>query len=382
MRLFLLVLLVLSAGCDDPEIIAGCSTDGDCSAVDRCVDGTCVPRAAVDSGSEGCPGGETLCGASCVDLSMNAQHCGGCGSGCGPAETCFAGGCVDACGSTEVRCGATCTDLSRDDLNCDACNRPCDPADECVDSVCVPRCVPADPPIEICNAVDDDCNGELDPPECAPDLVTWYRFEATDGPVLDSSGRGHDGDLFGAATRVPGGREGGALMSNGATISQVLIGEHDDFAFGSAFSAEVWVNVEDCAPAGTDHNTIAVVEEGFLFAFTPGCVLSHYIFSAGTWSNDSPGAALTVGTWMHLAMTWDGTTLRSYLDGNATGPGSLAPGPMNDAPFPLRIGSRADCCPQAFQGLIDDLRLYDTVRTQAQICNDAGGTLVGITCLP
>lgn len=381
-RFLLLTLLILSAGCDDAVITPECVTDSDCPAIDRCVDGACVPRAAMDSGPGGCPSGETLCGPSCVNVLMNAQHCGACGNGCGPTEMCLSGACVEACTGAEVRCGTACSDLSSDDLNCAACNRPCDAADECVDSMCVPRCVPSDPPLEICNGVDDDCDGELDPPQCAPDLVAWYRFEATDGRVLDSSGRGHDGDLFGGATRVSGGRDGGALMSNGAAISQVLIGDHPDFAFGSAFSAEVWVNVEDCAPAGTDHNTIAVVEDGFLFAFTPTCVLSNYVFGAGAWQNDAPGAALTVGTWTHIAMTWDGTTLRTFLDGNATGPGSPAPGPMNDAPFPLRLASRPDCCPQAFQGLMDDLRLYSSVRTQEQICNDAGGTLVGISCLP
>ena len=371
-------VLVLALGCDGPSVVRTCDRDGDCAATERCIDGMCAPRAEMDAG--GCAPGLTQCASGCVDLSMNGQHCGACGRGCAGTQTCLASTCVDVCSGSEVRCGTSCVDLASNGANCGACNRPCDAADECIGSTCVPRCVPAIPPIEVCNGVDDDCDRVLDPPSCGPDLVAWYRFDATAGPVIDSSGRGHGGDLFGGATRVPGGRSGGALMSNGATISQVVIGDHPDFAFGSAFSAETWVNVETCAPAGSDHNTIAVIEGAFLFAFTPACVLSNYVFGAGTWWNDAPGAALTPSTWQHVAMTWDGATLTTYLDGNPTGPGSPAPGPMGDPPFPLRIASRVDCCAQAFQGLLDELMLFSSTRTHAQVCADAGGTFDGTSC--
>ena len=41
----------------------------------------------------GCVDGLTSCSGSCVDISQNPAHCGGCGNGCGPHETCRGGVC-------------------------------------------------------------------------------------------------------------------------------------------------------------------------------------------------------------------------------------------------------------------------------------------------
>jgi hypothetical protein len=79
---------------------------------------------------------------------------------------------------------------------------------------------------------------------------------------------------------------------------------------------------------------------------------------------------LTIGQWVHLAVTHDGSTLRLYVDGALAGskalPGSFAPdtsqlalcGNQNDASG--AIGER-------WVGLVDDLRLYRRALTDAEI---------------
>ncbi len=41
-----------------------------------------------------CAAGESVCGAACMDLDTDPNHCGTCGNTCGPGSMCYQGGCV------------------------------------------------------------------------------------------------------------------------------------------------------------------------------------------------------------------------------------------------------------------------------------------------
>ena len=77
------------------------------------------------------------------------------------------------------------------------------------------------------------------------------------------------------------------------------------------------------------------------------------------------------GVWTHIAMTYDGTMLRSYKNGLLTG--ELAgSGPIQ--PFPVlgtTIGDNNGGGDQ-LHGAIDSLRIWRTARSDAQICAAAG----------
>ena len=118
--------------------------------------------------------------------------------------------------------------------------------------------------------------------------------------------------------------------------------------------------------------------------------------------NDLVGAtALSLGTWHHVAATYDGTTLKLYVDGaldasqtmpvfNTTGTGFL-------------VGYTGNAATEYLNGRIDEVRVYNTALTPAQVMADmfsttsavpasqvayynfdqgmAGGTNTGITTL-
>jgi Concanavalin A-like lectin/glucanases superfamily len=67
--------------------------------------------------------------------------------------------------------------------------------------------------------------------------------------------------------------------------------------------------------------------------------------------------ALGLSTWTHLAMTWDGSTVRLYVDGALVAT-RAAPGALLTSTGLLRIGGNS-LRGEYFSGLIDDVRVYD-----------------------
>ena len=78
----------------------------------------------------------------------------------------------------------------------------------------------------------------------------------------------------------------------------------------------------------------------------------------GVWNNASR-AALTPGTRYHVAVTYDGTTMRLYVDGALAGSGASAQA-LVDGPAVFTLGARAGGG-GPFLGTIDEPAVYDGV---------------------
>jgi hypothetical protein len=79
-------------------------------------------------------------------------------------------------------------------------------------------------------------------------------------------------------------------------------------------------------------------------------------------------AALTANTWTHLAVTYDGTNLRFYVNGTLIITNART-GAIAGSTGALGIGGDP-LWGQYFPGLIDDVRIYNQARTQAQVQTD------------
>ena len=79
-------------------------------------------------------------------------------------------------------------------------------------------------------------------------------------------------------------------------------------------------------------------------------------------------SALPVGQWSHLAMTYDSTTLRVYVNGTEVATRSRS-GTIATTAGALRIGGN-EIWGEYFSGLIDEVRVYSTALTAAQIQTD------------
>ncbi len=91
-------------------------------------------------------------------------------------------------------------------------------------------------------------------------------------------------------------------------------------------------------------------------------------------------AALPTGAWTHLAATYDGTTLRLYVNGAQVAQLAVA-GSIPTSNSPLRIGGNA-IWGEWFNGLIDEVRVYNRALSAAEIQNDMNRSITPDTTPP
>jgi hypothetical protein len=149
---------------------------------------------ALDTGAPDATGpcaSGTRCGAVCVDVARDPEHCGGCGRTCVVPHAwpaCEEGGCaIGACepgwldcdGDPDDGCerAADCTEGARCTTSCGTTGTR-----SCADA-CAPACTP---PPEVCNLVDDDCDGacEAGLPGCR---VAVHRSYGSSGHFYTTS---------------------------------------------------------------------------------------------------------------------------------------------------------------------------------------------------
>src|SRR5262249_40981490 len=90
---------------------------------------------------------------------------------------------------------------------------------------------------------------------------------------------------------------------------------------------------------------------------------------------EAVGATLPLNTWTHLAATYDGATMRLYVNGAlaATKAGS---GSLLTSTNQLQIGGDS-IYGQDLKGAIDEVRVYNTALSQAQVQSDMNTPLGG-----
>jgi hypothetical protein len=79
---------------------------------------------------------------------------------------------------------------------------------------------------------------------------------------------------------------------------------------------------------------------------------------------------LPLGRWTHVALTYDGTALRLYRNGDEVSSAS-AGGRVQTSPGPLRIGGNVKGGGW-FKGVIDEVRIYGRALSEAEIKKDMG----------
>ena len=92
------------------------------------------------------------------------------------------------------------------------------------------------------------------------------------------------------------------------------------------------------------------------------------LIAGGSYADAYGSAALTANTWTYLAETYDGATLRLYVNGTQVA-STAHTGTISASTNPLQIGGDS-LYGQNFAGMIDEVRIYNTALTPTQIQTD------------
>jgi hypothetical protein len=209
--------------------------------------------------------------------------------------------------------------------------------------------------------------GDAQPPPPTGLLpVAAYSFdEGTGTTASDASGHGHTGTLFAGETWVSG-HSGGALSFDGT--GYVTIPHTTLLDLGNAMTLEAWVNP---ATASTSWRDVIYKPDDQYYLSASAALSGPPAAGVSTINGRAEphdSTLLTTNTWSHLAATYDGATLRLYLNGQEVASDTTT-GAISPSSNPLQIGGDS-FYGQHFVGLIDDVRVYDIALTTQQIQAD------------
>jgi hypothetical protein len=195
----------------------------------------------------------------------------------------------------------------------------------------------------------------------------WPFNEGKGTVAYDYSGHHHDGTLEGLAEWAPGRFQKGLDFNGNAATVRVSDSPSLDSA---SVSVSAWVN--SSASPGSDKYIVAKGANGCLgssYALYTGANggLQFYVSTdEGTAVTVSPDASPGIwnGKWHNVVGTYDGSSVRLYVDGEQVGSGTPHTAPIayglpgsND----LTVGDYSGCPSVSldFSGGIDEVKLFD-----------------------
>lgn len=212
-------------------------------------------------------------------------------------------------------------------------------------------------------------------PASAGGLVAYYPLdEGTGTTTADASGNGRNGTFEGGLAWVtPGLLGNSAINVNGGPGARVSIGAWDPIGPGG-MTLSIWTRWLGqhgrsqgliCKRDGWGSSDVL----RFMFEIFPNAALR-----LGQYGTDvySPADTMTpyIGRWAHVAVTFDGTTARFYLNGSEIASGPFTPGTMTGAS--VTIGNTQSSIawadsPESFNGDLDEARIYNRALSPAEV---------------
>ena len=142
----------------------------------------------------------------------------------------------------------------------------------------------------------------------------------------------------------------------------------------SDFTLSIWLKTDDVSSrqhvfqqTGSNDNRVIAINSG-------GSLTSRL---GGNGSDQLSGVTLSTDTWYHIVLVHDNSanTLKWYVNGTEQNTNTSVNVPSNTGTFYL--GTNSDADDKFFNGQIDEVRIWDDVRTAAEIADNKDDELVG-----
>ena len=205
----------------------------------------------------------------------------------------------------------------------------------------------------------------------ATGLVAAYSFdEGTGTTTADRSGNGNNGTLVNGVAWYGAGKYGNAVNFDG-TNDRIDVADSSSLDLRSGMTLEAWVR----PTASSGYRTVILKEVPGELAYALYAADSDHSSRPSGWARISSSSSYADGTgalplsvWSHIAVTFDGSSLRMYVNGALTRTTAVS-GSMVVSSMPLRIGGNT-IWGEYFRGQIDEVRVYNRVLPASDIQTD------------
>ena len=217
-------------------------------------------------------------------------------------------------------------------------------------------------------------------------LVALYHmnedsWDGTPLEVLDSSGQGNHGTACGGATTVAPGKFGTHCGSFDGINGYVDCGNGSSLS-STRITVSAWLYPKEF-PTGTHNKHYigkwgpAVSQSEYICYFATGQngkVEFQIRNNAGQYNQYRSTAALSLNTWSHVVMTWDGSDIKIYVNGIEGGTyiSNQFDGDIRTSTADLRLGYDSYSAGQGwsdalYNGTIDEVAIYNRALTASEI---------------
>jgi lipoprotein-anchoring transpeptidase ErfK/SrfK len=198
-------------------------------------------------------------------------------------------------------------------------------------------------------------------------LVGYWNFNEGSGYIaIDQSGNGHNGTIYSATWAT--GISGNALYFDGID-DYVDVGYYNQFGGTQSFTLCAWIN-KTSLQAGEPSilNNMVSSAAGFALSSTGHQTAVTVGGVNDTWVQASVTnfSVINDGKWHFITGSYDGNRLSLYLDGNLVGFQNYVNN-YTKSNLHINIARMEDGNRFYFNGLIDEIRIYDIALTNDQI---------------
>ncbi|MCL5281712.1 MAG: hypothetical protein M1376_17580, partial [Planctomycetes bacterium] len=202
-------------------------------------------------------------------------------------------------------------------------------------------------------------------------LVGWWKLDEKEGrTAADSSGNGHEATVQGNPDWQPAGGKLGGAIALGGDGDFLDVADKSAFDCGGGVTLAAWIKAKQLdkpwqAIITKGDNTYRMQRNNETNALEFACT-GVQIPNGNEYGSLFGSKAMTIGEWHHVAGVYDGKKMYLYVDG-ALDSSQEAWGAINTNDTRLQIGGNTDVGDRFWNGLIDEVRVYNYGLPEAQI---------------
>jgi hypothetical protein len=205
--------------------------------------------------------------------------------------------------------------------------------------------------------------------QCQTGLLGYWTFDEGSGSTAhDSSGNANTGaivDTGGNPISWTGGVFNGALYFDGQT--QVIVSNSSSLNPFNGITISAWVNANDWGSAGYAPRLLEKGDSDNQYALLSTSLGQLEFLLAGVSNGVLAANAPSLGSWHHVAGTYNGSSMILYIDGQIAAQQS-AYGVLAITSDRLAIGNNpSGSASNGFSGAMDDVRIYGQALSAAEI---------------